>query len=116
MTLTGIWKYNEDFGFGSSEGRAELIQSGETVTGTFTFTEQVKNDYKINVVEEVKGKISGGKVVLKSTGVHAEHNGLEIDYLPNTFEIFRSTENKLVGSTFDSENVCGVFVLERIDR
>lgn len=113
MNITGIWTYNEDFEFGISEGEAEIIQSGNKVTAIFTFTEKVENNYKINVVEKTVGKISDGKVILESIDVKAVQDNKRIDYLPNTFEVHLVSENRLVGSTFDSEEVCGVFVLER---
>ena len=63
--------------------------------------------------EKTKGQIHDGKLLLKSTEVIAIQDGKEIDYLPNNFEVYLVSDEKLVGSTFDSENVCGVFVMER---
>ncbi|MEN8116072.1 MAG: hypothetical protein ABFS16_03795 [Bacteroidota bacterium] len=114
MNISGTWKYNEDFGHGKSAGEVKLTQNGTEVTGIFTFTEKVENDYEINVVEKVRGTISEGKVLLESIEVTATQNGCSIDYLPNNFEVHLVSDNKLVGSTNDSEDVCGVFVLERM--
>lgn len=114
MNFSGKWTYKEDFEYGKSTGTVELRQSNDCVTGIFTFTEEVKQNYRINVVEHVKGNISDGKVLLESTAVSAIQDGKEIEYLPNTFEVHLVSENKLVGSTFDSEDVCGVFVLEKL--
>lgn len=113
MDITGTWTYNEDFEFGKSIGEVVLKQEGNLVKGTFTFTEEVEEDYKIEVVEQVQGTISDQKVLLKSVEVKASENGKEINYLPNNFEVYLTSENKLVGSTYDSEDVCGVFVMER---
>jgi len=113
MNITGTWSYTEDFEFGKSIGKAELKQMGDNVTGIFSFTEEVENEYKINVTESVKGRISGGEMLLKSTKVTAMHNQNEVNYLPNSFHVHLVSENMLVGSTYDSENVCGVFVMER---
>lgn len=113
MNISGTWTYAEDFEYGNSEGEVELLQTGDEVNGVFTFTEEVENNYIINVTEKVKGTITNGKLLLKSTGVSAIQNDKEIDYLPNTFEVHHISEYKLVGSTFDTEDVCGVFVLER---
>ena len=113
MNLTGNWSYTEDFELGRSNGAANLHQVGSKVSGTFTFTEEVENDYKIEVIEEVKGTIADGKVLLKSVEVKAMQSGKEVAYLPNCFEMFLVSENKLVGSTYDSEDVCGVFVMEK---
>jgi hypothetical protein len=113
MDITGCWTYNEDFEYGTSLGEVELKQVKNEVTGIFTFTEKVEDNYEIEVTETVKGIVSEGKVLLESVAVTAKQNGIEIEYLPNTFEVHLVSENKLVGSTYDSEDVCGVFVLER---
>lgn len=114
MNITGSWTYNEDFEFGKSFGKVEFVEKDNFVTGIFFFTEKVENNYEIEVTEKVEGSISDGKVLLKSVDVIALQNGKQIAYLPNNFEVHLVSDHKLVGSTFDSEDVCGVFVLERI--
>ncbi|NOQ25164.1 MAG: hypothetical protein GQ564_07350 [Bacteroidales bacterium] len=114
MNIKGVWSYNEDFEFGKSTGEVELQQLDDKVSGIFTFTEEVEKDYKIEVVEKVQGTIINGKVLLESVEVKATQNNKEIHYLPNCFDVFLVSENKLVGSTYDSEEVCGVFVMERL--
>ncbi len=113
MNISGNWTYSEDFEYGNSRGEVELNQFGDEVSGVFKFTEEVENDYRIEVIEKVKGTFTDGKLLLESVEVKALQNGREINYLPNTFEVHRITENQIIGSTFDSEDVCGVFVLER---
>jgi len=113
MNISGIWTYEEDFEFGKSIGEVELMQTGNVVSGVFSFTEEVENEYKIDITEKVKGVISDDKVRLESIEVKAKQNQKAINYLPNTFDVYLVSENKLVGSTFDSEDVCGVFVMER---
>ncbi|WP_319480352.1 hypothetical protein [uncultured Draconibacterium sp.] len=113
MDISGSWTYNEDFEYGNSVGAVELTQTGNQVSGVFSFTEEVENNYSIRVTEKVKGTITDGKLLLKSVEVKAMQNGREINYLPNTFEAQRITETQIIGSTYDSENVCGVFVLTR---
>lgn len=113
MDISGIWSYKEDFAFGKSIGEVELKQTGNVVSGVFSFTEEVEDEYKIDVTEKVKGTISEGKVLLESVEVNATQNKETINYLPNSFDVHLVSENKLVGSTYDSEDVCGVFVMER---
>lgn len=113
MNISGKWNYKEDFEYGTSEGEAEFFQNQNIVNGIFKFIEKVENDYKIEVSESVTGIISEGKVLLQSIDVTALQNGKEIEYLPNSFEVFLVSENKLVGSTYDKDAVCGVFTLER---
>ena len=114
MDITGVWTYQEDFGFGKSSGKVELQQEGNKVSGVFSFTEMVENDYTIDVIEKVEGIIANQKILLESIEVKALQNNQSINYLPNNFDIYLVSENKLVGSTFDSEDVCGVFVMERL--
>ncbi|MDA3865479.1 MAG: hypothetical protein PF489_01885 [Salinivirgaceae bacterium] len=113
MNISGKWTYKEDFEFGKSIGEVELMQTGDVVSGEFSFTEAVENEYKIDVTEKVKGVVSDGVVLLESIAVKAIQDHKEINYLPNSFNVHLVAENKLVGSTFDSEGVCGVFVMER---
>ncbi|WP_462279914.1 hypothetical protein [Salinivirga cyanobacteriivorans] len=113
MNISGKWTYEEDFEFGKSIGEVELMQTGNVVFGEFSFTEEVENEYTIEVTEKVKGVISDGKVRLESVEVKAMQDHKAINYLPNTFDVYLASENKLVGSTYDSEDVCGVFVMER---
>lgn len=114
MNITGTWTYKEDFEFGSSVGVVKLIQSGNEVSGILEFTEKVEDDYEIEVTEKVSGIISEGKLLLNSMEVTAIQENRSVDYLPNNFEVHLVSDNKLVGSSYDSENVCGVFVMERI--
>jgi hypothetical protein len=118
MNVTGLWKYKEDFEYGNSIGEVKLIQIEEQLYGEFTFTEKVENgnddDYEINVFEKVKGIISEGKVLLESIEVSAKQDGKVVDYIPNNFELHLISDNKLVGSTYDADDICGVFTLERV--
>lgn len=113
MDISGSWTYHEDFEYGQSTGQVEFTQTGNEVNGVFSFTEEVENNYRIEVTEKVKGTITEDQLLLESLEVTALQNGSPISYLPNTFEIQRISENQMVGSTFDCEAVCGVFVLER---
>ena len=113
MNIAGKWSYREDFGLGKSEGEVILFQTGNKVSGKFIFTEKVENDYEILVTETVEGTFFENRLLLESTEVKALQDEKEIEYLPNNFEVFLVSESKLVGSTYDCENVCGVFVMEK---
>ena len=113
MDISGKWSYKEDFGFGKSEGTVDFVQAGDEVIGHFIFTESVDDEYVIDVSEKVKGTMKVGKLLLQSFEVEALENDKKVEYSPNTFEIQLISANKMVGSTYDIEGVCGVFVLER---
>ena len=114
MNLTGNWKYNEDFGAGNSVGEVVLLQKDKMLYAEFNFVEQIEGDYRIEVFEKLQGEIKDNKVLLESIEVVARNNEGEIKYMPNSFEVHIVTEKRLVGSSFDADNVCGVFTMERI--
>ncbi|MCY1720049.1 hypothetical protein OU798_06830 [Prolixibacteraceae bacterium Z1-6] len=114
MNISGNWTYSEDFEYGNSAGEVKITQTGNNVSAVFTFTEKVENDYEIDVIEKVQGTITDGNILLESTAVKATQDNKEIEYIPNTFEIHRISGTKIIGSSYDHDNVCGVFVLERI--
>jgi hypothetical protein len=116
MDLTGNWNYSEDFEFGNSKGECKITQENNSVFAEFHFTEQVSGDYKIDVYEKTKGEIIDGKLLLESIEVLATDGEKNIGYLPNTYELHLVSDKKLVGSTFDDEIVCGVFVLDKISN
>jgi len=114
MNLTGNWKYSEDFGAGNSVGEVVLLQKDEMLYAEFNFVEQIDGDYRIEVFEKLHGEIKENKVLLESIEVIARNSEGEIKYMPNSFDVHIVSENKLVGSSFDADNVCGVFTMERI--
>ena len=114
MNLSGNWKYSEDFGAGNSVGEVLLLQKDEMLYAEFSFVEQIEGDYRIEVFEKLQGKIEDNKVLLESIEVIAKNSNGIIKYLPNSFEVHIMSDNKLVGSSFDEDNVCGVFTMERI--
>ena len=113
MDITGKWTYREDFDYGKSVGEVDFIQAENEVIGLFTFTESVDGFYTVEVSEKVKGTIKDGTVLLESFEVEAMENNTKADYYPNTFDVQLIAASKMVGSTFDNDSVCGVFVLER---
>lgn len=114
MDISGKWTYTEDFDYGKSIGEVDFVQADNEVIGLFTFTESVVDYYSIDVQEKVKGTINNGTLLLESFEVKALENDSDVEYSPNNFEVHLVSENRLVGSTYDSEDVCGVFVMERI--
>ncbi len=114
MNLTGNWSYSEDFGAGNSTGEVILKQVEDKLYADFSFVEEIDGDYRIEVQEKLEGEIKNSEVLLKSMEVIARNKNGIIKYLANSFEVHIVSENKLVGSSFDTDNVCGVFIMERI--
>jgi hypothetical protein len=116
MDISGKWTYKEDFDYGKSIGEVDFVQAKNEVIGLFTFTESVEELYTIEVSEKVKGTIKDGKLLLNSIEVKALEDSAVVEYSSNNYEIYLSSENKLAGSTYDDDEVCGVFVMERIQQ
>lgn len=116
MNIEGTWTYHEDFEYGTSTGMVKLTQKGNEVEALFSFTEQVEDDYCIKVEEQARGGVKGNKLVLKSLRCEAYQGDRPIEYLPNNYEIYLTSATRLVGSTYDEANVCGVFVLEKMEE
>lgn len=113
--LSGKWKYSEDFGQGTSIGEVVLFHNDNTLKAEFVFTEKVDNGYEIHVEESAIGEIIYGKSLLESSAVKAwNKEGELVKYLPNNFEINIISDSKIVGSTYDQDLVCGVFVMEKV--
>ena len=112
-----------DIGAGSGIQSEEAIKSNaKKVLAVDINNESIKilklkniPSIKSDLFEKVKGKIVEGKAILESVEVTAkEGDRLLDDYIPNNFELHLISNDKLVGSSYDAENVCGVFTLERL--
>ncbi len=113
--LNGKWNYSEDFGMGNSIGEVTLFHNDNTLKAEFVFTEKVDNGYEIRVEETCIGEIADGKAVLESSEVKAwNKEGELVKYLPNNFEMNIMSGTKIVGSSYDQDLVCGVFIMNKI--
>ena len=118
MNISGNWNYKEDFEYGVSIGNVKLFQKESKVSGEFSFIEKVNNndtdDYELDILEKVEGYLVKDKLLLESISVVAKSKGIVVEYLPNNFELHIVSDTKIVGSTYDSDTVCGVFVMDKI--
>lgn len=113
--LTGKWNFTEEFECGIDRGFAILEHNGDKITGYLEYEECIEDEEPFMVRQMVEGTIHGNSVVLR---------GVEVLYpdgkpIPNyNLDILEGTythEKKIVGHTYDSEDVCGVFVMTRAD-
>ncbi len=113
-SLTGKWIFTEEFECGTDKGFAYLEQSGENLVGYLEYEECIEDEEPFLVRQKVEGTIKGNKVLLK--GVEAQHpDGKPIpDYNLDVLEGTYTHEKRIVGHSYDSEDICGVFVMTRV--
>ena len=76
MELTGKWRYQEEYGYGMTEGELVLTQEGEQLSGRIIFTDRVDDEEGYMIQEFVRGWVRDRKVRLEAYEydiIHAEH-------------------------------------------
>jgi len=114
MDLSGKWKFKEDFSYGIDEGFAEFKQEGNEFTGILEFTETIEEDVPFKVKCFVSGFVVGNSVTINVDDFKILESDEEIDYYPESREGIINANGQIVGSSEDSQGVCGVFVFDRI--
>ncbi|MEW5845126.1 MAG: hypothetical protein AB1777_02550 [Bacteroidota bacterium] len=113
-SLTGKWTFTEEFECGTDKGFAYLEQKGDELVGYLEYQECIEDEEPFMVRQLVEGNIHCNKVFLK--GLQVMHpNGTPIqNYNLDILEGTYTHEKKIVGHSYDSEDVCGVFVMTRV--
>ncbi|BDD03177.1 hypothetical protein [Aureibacter tunicatorum] len=115
MNLTGSWKYEEDFYYGKANGKISLTQFNDCLEGTLVFEEQSDGEPSFVAEEKFVGKVlDDKKVQLEGISIDIVKSETDIEYELDIWEGVISTPNLIVGSTFDGNEVEGVFTLSRI--
>jgi len=111
--ISGHWLFSEEFECGVDKGVAYFEQNGNTIEGYLEYEETIEGEEPFLVKQTVSGSIKGNHLNLK--GIKATSpdgtpiNNYNIDILEGTY----THEGKIVGHSFDIEDICGVFVLAR---
>jgi hypothetical protein len=113
LDITGRWKFQEDFGFGTDSGYAELTQTGIHVKGNLRFTEQIGGEETFVVKQEVSGDIEGNKISLKSNSCEIMFSDEDIIYELDTWEGEIMPDGRIIGNSKDAEGTGGAFTMER---
>lgn len=111
--ISGKWKFSEEFECGLDNGIAFIIQNGEAISGYLEYEEKIDDEEPFFVRQEISGIINGNNVTLKGVKVLSLDGSVLNDYNLDTLEGTLTHEGKIVGHSFDSEDVCGVFVMVR---
>ncbi|QKG81064.1 hypothetical protein [Tenuifilum thalassicum] len=111
--ITGKWTFNEEFECGTDKGFAYLEQNGERVVGYLEYEECIEDESPFMVRQMVEGTIKGNKIYLKGVEVLSPEGEPLPNYNLDTLEGTYTHEKKIVGHSYDSEDICGVFVMSR---
>lgn len=111
--LSGRWIFFEEFDFGTDSGFAELTQDGDSVKGYFEYEESIEDEEPFMIRQYYNGTIEGDKITFVGERCTNLDNEPFENYNLDTLEGTYTCEGKIVGHSFDCENFCGVFVLQR---
>lgn len=112
--ISGKWKFSEEFECGTDEGYAYLTQKGEAINGYLEYKEAIEDEEPFMVKQVVSGTIHNNQISLKGDSVASPDGSPITNYNLDTMQGTLTHEGKIVGHSFDSEDICGVFVLERL--
>ena len=111
--ISGKWKFSEEFECGIDNGIAYFTQSGNAITGYLEYEEKIEDEEPFSLRQEISGTIHGNHVKLIGVKVLSLDGSILKDYNLDTLDGTLTHEGKIVGHSFDSEDICGVFVLTR---
>lgn len=111
--ISGKWKFTEEFECGLDNGFAIFIQKENSITGYLEYEEKIEDEEPFMVRQEIVGMIHNNQISLKGEKVSTPSGTPLTDYNLDTLEGTLTHEGKIVGHSFDKEDICGVFVFER---
>ena len=111
--LSGRWIFSEDFGIGNDLGVMELIEKSGVLEGELEFTETIEDEAPFSIRLKVSGKRNGRGVKFEAISVLWLHAEEPMSYNLDCWEGIINPQGIIVGSSIDTENVCGVFTLRR---
>ncbi|MBI9034695.1 MAG: hypothetical protein JEZ03_09525 [Bacteroidales bacterium] len=116
VLVDGVWDYEEEFDYGKSSGKIFFTQTGNALKGKAVLTETDSDGQTIVIEEIIEGEVRGSKVIFY--GISFQSNDLKSDqtYNLDNWEGLYTQEKKIVGHTYDQDQICGVFVMTLLLR
>lgn len=112
-SLSGKWKYKEEYGYGEAEGELFIEQQGDRLSGRIVFTDKVEDSEAYMIQEFVSGTLEDRKVKLDAKEFDVIHSEHPVDYeLDNWFGILVD-ERTIIGVSVDDQGVEGHFMFEK---
>jgi hypothetical protein len=111
--ISGKWMFAEEFECGKDEGIAFFTQNGNNITGYLEYEETIEDEKPFSVRQEIAGTINGNHIYLKGIQALSANGSPLHDYNLDTLEGTLTHEGKIVGHSYDCEDICGVFILAK---
>lgn len=114
MDLSGNWLFYEDFEFGCDRGVAVLRQIGQTVYGTFVYTEHIFNDCEFTIMVEVKGVVADDTVTFNALSYQFVDDEEDVDYFFDDRKGSIVDYDRIEGGSLDDQGIEGRFTMCRV--
>lgn len=111
--ISGKWRFSEEFECGMDNGYAFFTQIENAISGFLEYEETIEDEEPFMVRQNISGTIDGNQITLKGENASTPDGSPINDYNLDILEGTLTHEGKIVGHSFDSEDICGVFVLVR---
>jgi hypothetical protein len=113
-SISGKWTFNEEFECGLDKGFAYIQQDNQNLAGYFEYEEIIEEDEPFVIKQEFSGTIQDNKIHIVGTKAIHSNGQPAHDYNLDILDGVLTHEGKIVGHSFDSDDICGVFVMERV--
>ena len=111
--LTGSWKLEETYDFGSTTAVADLVQAGKKVIGQIMIIDIMDDGTEQVIQQSVSGNIQGIDFFLYGTAIKVI-KGISDDYFLDEWEGVILNNNEIVGSSEDKAGTTGEFIMLRL--
>lgn len=111
--ISGKWKFSEEFECGMDKGIAFFTQNDTEINGYLEYEETIEDEEPFMVRQDISGSIHDNHISLKGEKAIDPNGSPIVDYNLDILEGTLTQEGNIVGHSFDSEDICGVFVLVR---
>ncbi len=111
--ISGKWVFNEEFECGTDKGFAFFTQKGSQIGGYLEYEESIEDEQPFTVRQEVAGSFKRNKLKLEGTRAVTPDGNELVGYNLDTMEGTLTHEGKIVGHSYDCDDICGVFVMSR---
>lgn len=110
--LTGSWKLEEIYDFGSTTSVAYLVQAGNKVIGQIMIFDIMDDGTEQVIQESVSGSVQGNNFFLYGTDIKII-KGKSGDYFIDEWEGVILNNNEIAGSSEDKAGTTGEFIMLR---
>ena len=110
--LTGSWKLEEIYDFGSTTSVAYLVQAGNKVIGQIMIFDIMDDGTEQVIQESVSGSVQGKNFFLYGTDIKII-KGKSGDYFIDEWEGVILNNNEIAGSSEDKAGTTGEFIMLR---